>query len=439
MLEVIPMRRSKAYASVAVNRVDPQALTSGRQGQAVVVGIDIGKFQIRAVPRWADGTFGRPWRIDNPQELPQLVQLLGQLAPGRSLAVALEPSGTYGDALRQALSDRGVAVWRVSPKAAHDYAEVFDGVPSQHDGKDAAVVAELAALGKAAPWPYVARPAWEQELAYWVDWLDAQRLLLMLWAGRLEGLLGRHWPEATRVLKVTSGTLLRVLAHYGGPQALAADAQAAARLAGWGGPFLQAERVQQLLQAARSSVGVRLGQAEAQRLRVYAEQALAARLQMRQCQRQLQRLVRGRPVLEAQAKAVGAATACVLWASVGDPHDYPCGPAYRKAMGLNLAERSSGTYQGTLRLSKRGSPQVRRWLYLAALRLVKQAGVRAWYQAKKARDGQEAKRAVVGVMRKLALALYRVGVGSASFEASQLFPGQAASGGPRGKGDVGGE
>src|ERR671923_11741 len=66
-------------------------------------------------------------------------------------------------ALSQALADAGVVVERVSGKAAHDYAEVFDGVPSQHDSKDAAVVAELAALGKAAPWPYGCRPAWEQE------------------------------------------------------------------------------------------------------------------------------------------------------------------------------------------------------------------------------------------------------------------------------------
>ena len=68
-------------------------------------------------------------------------------------------------------------------------------------------------------------PAWEQELAYWVDWLEAQRQLLVLWAGRLEGLLARHWPEATRVLKITKATLLRALAHYGGPAALAADEQ----------------------------------------------------------------------------------------------------------------------------------------------------------------------------------------------------------------------
>ena len=76
------------------------------------------------------------------------------MSKDRKLVVAMESSGTYTDALRQALFDAKVAVWRVSNKASHDYAEIFDGVPSQHDGKDAAVVAELAGLGKAQPWEY---------------------------------------------------------------------------------------------------------------------------------------------------------------------------------------------------------------------------------------------------------------------------------------------
>ena len=73
--------------------------------------------------------------------MPEVVGLRRGLAVGRRVRVALEPSGTYGDALRQALDDAGLEALRVSPKAAHDYAEIFDGTPSQHDGKDAAVVA----------------------------------------------------------------------------------------------------------------------------------------------------------------------------------------------------------------------------------------------------------------------------------------------------------
>jgi transposase len=421
------MSKSKPYSAVPVNRVALEPLIRGRAGRDVVVGFDIGKFDILAVPRWANNDFNRPWRVGNPEQIADLVRLLLPLAQGRGLRLALEPSGTYGDPLRQACHDAGLSVWRVSPKAAHDFAEIFDGTPSQHDGKDAAVVAELAALGKATAWPYKVRPAWEQELAYWVDWLDAQRQLLVLWAGRLEGLLARHWPEATRVLRVTKATLLHALIHYGGPAALAADGQAQARLARWGGHWLDADKVQRLLQGARSSVGIRQGEVEKRRLQDYAAQALAARQQMRRSQRELAKLVRGQPVLQAQAQVVGSATAGVLWASVGDPRAYGCGEAYRKAMGLNLAEYSSGTKQGELHISKRGNPQTRRWLYLAALRLVKQAGVRQWYQAKKERDGQEAKGAVVAVMRKLVLALYQVGVKGATFEVSRLFAGQAAA------------
>jgi transposase len=92
-------------------------------------------------------------------------------------------------------------------------------VPSQHDGKDAAVVAELAALGKAMPWEYQPADLWEQELAYGVEWMVAHRQILTIWQGRLEGLLARHWPEATQVLKLSSATLLRVLKRYGSSQA----------------------------------------------------------------------------------------------------------------------------------------------------------------------------------------------------------------------------
>jgi transposase len=135
----------------------------------------------------------------------------------------------------------------------------------------------------------------------------------------------------------------------------------------------------------------------------------------------LRQLAAGHPVLQAQGKVVGVPTACVLWTSTGDPRDFDSAGAYRKAMGLNLAERSSGTYQGQLRISKRGSARTRQWLYFAVLRLVQQCGVRPWYEAKKARHEGEARRVLVAVMRKLAVALYHVGVRNEGFQPRRLF------------------
>jgi transposase len=411
----------KAYRATRVNEVNWERLARGREGVGITLGVDVGKYTLWPVCRWADGRFERPWRVQNPVEIPQLVALVKQMSLGRSVVVALESSGTYGDALRQALADQRIPVQRVGGKAAHDYAEVFDGVPSQHDGKDAAVVAELAALGKAMPWEYQPADLWEQELAYWVEGMVAHRQMVTIWQGRLEGLLARHWPEAIQVLKLSSGTLLRVLKQYGGPQALAADPDAPQRLARWGGSRLTPAKIQHLLHDAGSSVGVRLGEWQRRQIQDYAQEALAARQQANRAERRLRGLAAGHALLQAQGRVVGVPTACVLWVSTGDPRKYHAAGAYRKAMGLNLVERSSGTYQGQLHLSKRGSARARQWLYLAVLRLVQHCGVRPWYEAKKARDRDDARRVLVAVMRKLAVALYYVGVHHEEFQPRRLF------------------
>lgn len=164
---------------------------------AVTAGLDIGKCEVYAVVRWKDGSFERPWRTQNPAEIATLAGLLRKVADHRPLVVGMESTGTYGDVVRAKLDQTGLAVHRVGGKAAHDYAEVFDGVPSQHDGKDAAVIAELAAFGKSTPWPYRLASDTDAEMAYWVDWLDAQQKIQQIWTGRLSG----HLPLCLCVRK----------------------------------------------------------------------------------------------------------------------------------------------------------------------------------------------------------------------------------------------
>ena len=80
------------------------------------------------------------------------------------------------------------------------------------------MIAELAAFGKVQPWPAVPVSEWQAELERQVQWLDTQQDILLLWLGRIEALLAHHWPELPSLLKLNSATLLRLLAHYGGPQ-----------------------------------------------------------------------------------------------------------------------------------------------------------------------------------------------------------------------------
>ena len=178
--------------------------------------------------------------------------------------------------------------------------------------------------------------------------------ILTNWQGRLEGLISRHWPEATRVLKLTSVTLLRALEHYGDPKSLAADPDAAEQLGRWGGVFLAPEKAERVVEEARSSVGVRVGEWQRRQIKECAREALKARQQGKEAERRLRELAVGNKVLEAQGNAVGIPTACVLWTSTGDPRKYHAAAAYRKAMGLNLKERSSGAYRGSSGLASGG-------------------------------------------------------------------------------------
>jgi transposase len=229
----------------------------------------------------------------------------------------MEPSGTYLDAFRQALGDAGVEAHWVSPKQSHDFAEVFDGVPSQHDGKDAAVIAELAAIEKSRPWPYRQPSEAEQQLVSGVEWIDIHRREKAAWCGRVEGLLARHWPEAKELLSVKSFTLLQALAHYGGPRVLAADTEAAAQLRKWGGRYLSETKIQDLIRSAANTVGVRPTSEDLLRLARYASKALAADAEIKQARRALKRLAAKNPVITAMARVVGAVTACVFGRSAG--------------------------------------------------------------------------------------------------------------------------
>lgn len=413
--------RNRAYRANNVKQVNVAELVGRLAAGPVWIGLDVGKFRVLCVVRDAEGRFERPWRIDCPKEIGVFVTKLKELAASRALAVAMEPTGTYGDALRQALCDAGLEVRRVSGKAARDYAEIFDGVPSAHDGKDAAVIAELAAIGKSAPWPLHAASTCDAELSAAVAWLDAQQRISQLWLGKLEGLLSRHWPEAARLLALGGKTLLCALARYGGPAHLAADGDAAAALARWGRGLLKPEKIEAVLESARTTVGVRMHAADVEFVKACAAEALTARGHIRQAKRRLAALAEKDAVLTKHAAIVGPATACVLRVAIGDPRDYHCGEAYRKAMGLNLKERSSGRYHGKLKITKRGPSLARRWLYFAALRLVQQAPVRTWYEAKRAKDKGRGNGGVVAVMRKLALALYAVVVHEENFSLPRLI------------------
>jgi transposase len=245
-------------------------------------------------------------------------------------------------------------------------------------------------------------------------------------ANRIEAKLARHWPELTTILDLGSATLLALLEKYGGPRAVQEDpAGVRVHLRQAGRQFWSADKIEQVIASATTTLGMPMMAAEEKALRTLAEEANRQRKAKKAAERDVARCAQAKPVVQHMASTVGTATATVLVTTVGAPEDYPNAHSYLKAFGLNLKERSSGKCQGQLKITKRGPAQARRYLYLAALRLIqKKRGdkvVRAWYLRKVMRDGgRYKKKAVVALMRKLALALWHVGQGEV-FDSHRLF------------------
>jgi transposase len=235
--------------------------------------------------------------------------------------------------------------------------------------------------------------------------------------------MARYWPELPSIFDLDSATLLRTIEEYGGPEAVAKQsAEALQNMTRIGGASLSMEKCRQAVESAKTTTGVPMLDAECESLKELAKEILRNRDAARRVKADIECSVSNNVQMVPLGDAVGKVTAAVLFVELGDPSNYDCAAAYLKAAGLNLKERSSGKHQGKLKITKRGSSVVRRYLYLATLRFIYRCPVcRAWYLKKVARDGGKHKMlGVIGVMRKLTKALWHVGQGE-EFDPTKLF------------------
>src|SRR5437867_1908202 len=144
------MARRKTYRGVQIKTLEQAQLLALVRG-AVVVSIDVAKAAFAAAIVLMTGEVLRIVRFEHPTETMAFLELLHAIkARAQKLTVLMEPTGTYGDALRYQLAQRGHEIRMVQPKRTHDAKEVFDGVSSKHDNKDTVTLAQLHFAGASA-------------------------------------------------------------------------------------------------------------------------------------------------------------------------------------------------------------------------------------------------------------------------------------------------
>ena len=411
----------RRYRAVQLEDLNTVELIEAVTGKRVVLGIDIAK-QINF------GTFcieqSKVLKIvkwHNTRQARDLVSLLKSL-PASRLEVAMESSGTYGDALLHLLSQEGIPTYLVSSKKTHDNMETYDGVPSTHDAKASAIISDLQIRNQGNPWRI--RHEMERDFAAALEAFEYVQDLFSKHLNRIEAKLGRHWPEFTSFLTRDSLSFLNLLAHFGSPGEVAGrDSDAMELVRRISRRTVSRDKILRIIECAANTIGLDPTAEERNLIQRLASQALTYRAECIQAQAHCEALLKNYPVAERLSEVVGKITALVLLADVGDPRNFSCSGAYIKALGLNFQVKSSGANKkGQLRITKRGMKRARRYLYLATLRMIQQEEhFAAWHAKKVARDGGKLKmKSVVALMRKLSAGLWHVARGQ-TFQTQKLF------------------
>lgn len=369
--------KKHSYRSVSVNTIDAKELREDLVGKRVVVGVDVAKKKFVAVLMKEDQQIVRTIRWEHPKETPLFVGLLTRL--GAKIEVVMESTGSYGVAFQHAIRKAGMPIYQMGTKRVHDAAEVYDGVPSKHDPKDAAIIAKLHLDGLSKPWP---APSEEQrELAAAIAIMGIFQEQMTLHVSRLEGLLAMYWPELPIELELGSPVMVKLIMTFGTPAEVGKREKEVRKLMkgicwpeGWD------EKIERVIESAKRSQGVPPVAVELEALKTLVTDLERARRSCQQSQKVVNKLGEKNESVRNMRVVTGKTTAAVLVSELGDPLEYGSAGAYQKSAGLNLKERSSGEHKGELKITKRGSGLVRQYEYFTVLRLIScDEVVKAWY------------------------------------------------------------
>lgn len=375
------MVNRRAYRRVKVNSIDKQNLFSALENsKSAVLGLDVAKLEIVACLRLDNGEFERPWSVSNPGEIGELVKICQDLREqGLHIRVALESTGTYADGLRMAMDKAKFEVIRVGGKSVSDYREIFDGVPSQHDGKDAAMIADLCAIGKGKLWVYSPQSESMCEIVHQVRRMDTFQKEVVQWHGRFEAHLARHWPELSQLVKPGRASVLKLLLKYGGPGEIATGLDVIKQLMSWSKGRISEAGAANIMHSACGTQGIPMTRQDKEWMKEICTRLLDSKSSVKACEKALEKQLKLDAFWSKYLSDVGAGTLGVILSKLGDPRDYGSAGAFLKAAGLNLKELSSGNRVGEKAITKRGPSAVRRWVYFWAMRSVQRDDLREWY------------------------------------------------------------
>lgn len=324
--------------------------------------------------------------------------------------VGMESTGHYFFNLANWLTNQGIDVVLVNPATTKRNKENRDNTPSKSDPKDAVVIADL--VGRGYYTPYEPKDPLFQRLNVLAKARERIVKDLTRVKNRIHGWIDVYFPEYTSVFKDPFvPRSLATLDQCPTPADLAGlspedvvNKWAQHGMKRPGGARGLAKAVE-LLRASKRSVGSDVALEEAKwELAHLLEDYQRAFAVSEQVEAKMESTLQETP-LAALLETVGMTQvqcACIL-AFGGDISKLDHGNQLLRMAGLNLAERSSGKYVGKIKLSKRGNPRLRKYLFLVVIHLLKHSPTfRRWHRHNVDNKGMKKMASVIKLMGKLA-------------------------------------
>lgn len=377
--------------------------------KTMIATFDIGKNIHYGYFRAPDGQERKPFSFCNAQK--SFKQLWAEICRFKRdhqlehIVVGFESTGPYAEPLFHFLRKKPVKLVQVNPVHTKRVKELTGNSPNKTDKKDPRVIADVISLGHALT--LVVPKGASAHLRRLTQARERALRDRTATINQLQHLIFVIFPEFLSIMKnISTKTASYLIKHYPGAQDIATlaveDLTAIMRKISRG--KLGRERAQELIAAAKSSVGICEG-----RESIFLEIAhLNARIENdsgfidtleNQLDEYLQQIPYSSSILS--VKGIGVVSAAGLIGEVADFKKFDTISEIMKLAGLDLYEISSGKHRGQRRISKRGRPLMRKLLFFAAINAVKTNGImHETYQRMLAR-GMLKMKALVAISRKL--------------------------------------
>ena len=383
-------------------------------------GVDIAKKQHDVCVLNADGEQVLSMPVTNSVAgTERLLQAIhNRISPDPGLVTfCMEATGHYWLALYSFLTQRGYTVHVVNPIQSDAARDLYIR-KSKTDRKDAYILADLMRMNKTQPTSMASEPVLRLQTLSRTRFAFVDQVSSL--KQRVLGILDRIFPEYPQCFSdVFIKTSRELLKTFSTPEELAEVdlSELAEFLAEHSRGRLGAERARQVQSYAQSTFGISiavdafalelkllLDQIEFIENQISAiEQAIDEAMAELAAVNQPQALPKGVYHVIETIPGIGRVLAAAIIGETGEIDRFASARKYVAFAGLDATVRESGQFAGTRnRMSKRGSPHLRRAIWLAAINARRfNPELRAYYEAKRA-EGKHVGVATGAVARRLA-------------------------------------